>query len=102
MLFKHPDPPSQITNSLRLESIRLKHFIPFEQLLCKCFDRLMLEYVIKHHYGVFMEKRKPSYSLASIRDNVSALIFTKTALNDASEMGMIRSDMENVIENLTN
>ncbi|MYG10957.1 MAG: type II toxin-antitoxin system MqsR family toxin, partial [Rhodobacteraceae bacterium] len=46
--------------------------------------------------------RKPSYNLASIRDNVSDLIFTKTALHGASEMGMTRSDMENVIENLTN
>ncbi|MYG43273.1 MAG: type II toxin-antitoxin system MqsR family toxin, partial [Rhodobacteraceae bacterium] len=49
-----------------------------------------------------MEKRKSTYDLASIRNNVSDLIFTKTALNGASEMGMTRSDMENVIENLTN
>ncbi len=49
-----------------------------------------------------MEKLKPSYNLASIRDNVSKLIFTKTAQNGAIEMGMTRSDMENIIENLTN
>lgn len=47
------------------------------------------------------DKRKQTYDLASIQRAASKMTMTRQALSGAAEMGMTRSDMENVIRSLT-